>query len=166
MTRHTSSSVDLGAGLPRTAQVFWVCFFNCFCIVNCGESVGIMFNTLFSHSGFAVNITSVFLSIAQLMSGIMSINMPTFLQDINFISPIRYAIRNLAPYTLQSIVFTCTSNGEARNADGSCVIDSGAQVLDLYALNGDAVINLVGLGITTVVYRGLAYGLLKFMRRK
>lgn len=34
--------VDLAAGLPRNAQVFFVCFFNCFCIVNCGESLGIM----------------------------------------------------------------------------------------------------------------------------
>jgi ABC-type multidrug transport system ATPase subunit len=33
---------DLAAGLPRTPQIFFVCFFNCFCIVNCGESLGIM----------------------------------------------------------------------------------------------------------------------------
>jgi ABC-type multidrug transport system ATPase subunit len=40
--------VDLGAGLPRTAQMFFVCFFNCFCIVNCGESLGIMVRALSS----------------------------------------------------------------------------------------------------------------------
>jgi ABC-type multidrug transport system ATPase subunit len=34
--------VDLGGGLPRTAGMFWVCFFNSFCIVSCGESLGIM----------------------------------------------------------------------------------------------------------------------------
>ena len=34
--------VDLAAGLPRTPQVFFVCFFNVFCIVSCGESLGIM----------------------------------------------------------------------------------------------------------------------------
>ena len=34
--------VDLAAGLPRTTQMFFACFFNCFCIVSCGESVGIM----------------------------------------------------------------------------------------------------------------------------
>lgn len=32
----------LATGLPRTAQVFWACFFNCFCLVNYGESFGIM----------------------------------------------------------------------------------------------------------------------------
>jgi ABC-type multidrug transport system ATPase subunit len=34
--------VDLAVGLPRTTQMFFACFFNCFCIVSCGESVGIM----------------------------------------------------------------------------------------------------------------------------
>lgn len=33
---------DLAAGLPRTATMFFICFFNCFCIVNCGESLGII----------------------------------------------------------------------------------------------------------------------------
>lgn len=34
--------VDIAGGLPRTPAVFFVCFFNCFCIVSCGESLGIM----------------------------------------------------------------------------------------------------------------------------
>lgn len=35
----------LATGLPRTPQVFWACFFNCFCLVNYGESFGIMVST-------------------------------------------------------------------------------------------------------------------------
>lgn len=34
--------VDLAGGLERTPQVFFICFFNVFCIVSCGESLGIM----------------------------------------------------------------------------------------------------------------------------
>ncbi|KAF7883015.1 hypothetical protein EAF00_011504 [Botryotinia globosa] len=153
---------DLATGLPRNAQVFFVCFFNCFCIINCGESLGIMFNTLFSHTGFAVNLTSVFLSIAQFMSGIMSIGMPAFLQGVNYLSPIRYAIRNLAPYTLRSIVFTCTD--AQKLPDGSCPINNGVEALNLYDLNTDALWNIIALGICTVIYRSLAYLLLKAMR--
>jgi ABC-type multidrug transport system ATPase subunit len=41
--------VDLGGGLPRTAGMFWVCFFNCFCIVSCGESLGIMVRLTCPH---------------------------------------------------------------------------------------------------------------------
>jgi ABC-type multidrug transport system ATPase subunit len=37
---------DLAAGLPRTPRMFFVNFFNCFCIVNGGESLGIMVSVL------------------------------------------------------------------------------------------------------------------------
>lgn len=150
---------DLGGGLPRTAQMFWVCFFNCFCIVSGGESLGIMFNTLSPHTGFAVNLTSVFLSIAQFMSGVMSINMPTFLQGVNYLSPLRYAIRNLAPYSLRGIMFTCDES--QRLPDGQCPIETGERVLDLYKLNTNPGRNILALGICTVIYRLVAYLLLK-----
>ncbi|KAG4441901.1 hypothetical protein IFR05_002585 [Cadophora sp. M221] len=153
---------DLAAGLPRTPQLFFVCFFNCFCIVSCGESIGIMFNTLFPHTGFAISLTSVFLSISQFMSGVMSINMPAFLQGVNYLSPLRYAIRNLAPYSLSTIHFTC--NESQRLPDGRCPIETGEQVLDLYKLNTDALKNLIALGACTLIYRLAAYVLLKTMR--
>jgi ABC-type multidrug transport system permease subunit len=57
----------LAVGLERDAQTFFIITFNAFCIVSCGESLGIAFNTLFSHTGFSVNIMSVLLSVAQVM---------------------------------------------------------------------------------------------------
>ncbi|CAL3969714.1 unnamed protein product [Diplocarpon coronariae] len=151
--------VDLAAGLPRTPRLFFVCFFNCFCIVSCGESLGIMFNTLFPHTGFAISLTNVFLSISQFMSGVMSIDMPSFLQGVNYLSPLRYAIRNLAPYSLHGLSFTC--HAPQRLPDGHCPIETGEQVLQLYKLDSDPLINLIALGACTVLYRLLAYVLLK-----
>jgi hypothetical protein len=120
------------------------------------------FNTLFSHTGFAVNLTSVFLSVAQFMSGVLSINMPHFLQGVNFLSPIRYAIRNLAPYSLRHIIFTCSA--EQRLPNGECTITTGKQVLQLYDLDANPAVNIAGLAACTIVYRLLAYVLLKGMR--
>ena len=41
-----------------------------FCVVSCGESLGIDFNTLIIDStGFALNITSSLMSIAIIMAG-------------------------------------------------------------------------------------------------
>ena len=57
----------LACALKRDAQTFFIITFNAFCVVNCGESLGIAFNTLFSHTGFSVNIMSVLLSVAQVM---------------------------------------------------------------------------------------------------
>jgi hypothetical protein len=120
------------------------------------------FNTLFSHTGFAVNLTSVFLSVAQFMSGVLSIGMPGFLQALNYLSPIRYAIRNLAPYSLRGIVFHC--NDTQRLPNGECIISTGEQVLQLYDLDTNPAVNIMALGICTVVYRLLAYLILKAKR--
>jgi ABC-type multidrug transport system ATPase subunit len=156
--------VDLGGGLPRTATMFWVCFFNCFCIVSCGESLGIMFNTLFHHTGFAINIMSVLLSISLTMSGILSINMPAFLSALNYLSPVRYAIRNLAPYSLRDIAFTC--NESQRLPDGSCTISNGEDVLRLYNLDVKPGWEVLALGVCVLVYRAVAYLLLRFRRTR
>jgi hypothetical protein len=96
------------------------------------------------------------------MSGILSINMPVFLTGVNYLSPIRYIIRNLAPYSLRDITFTC--NDSQRLPNGECTISTGQQVLQLYDLDTNPGINLMALGVCTLVYRLLAYLLLKAMR--
>jgi ABC-type multidrug transport system ATPase subunit len=60
----------LAVGLERSASTFFIITYNAFCITSCGESLGIAFNTLFTHTGFSVNCMSVFLSVAQVMGKI------------------------------------------------------------------------------------------------
>ncbi|KAJ5294077.1 hypothetical protein N7508_008898 [Penicillium antarcticum] len=131
--------------LHRSITMFLVSIFNCFCIINCGESVGIMFCTLFSHVGFAVNITSVLLSISTILGGVMSLNVNDVLQGINHLSPIKYAIANLAPFSLEGQVFTCEDS--QRLVSGGCPVDSGEQVLRLYNLDKDGPMNVMALGV-------------------
>ncbi|KAJ5095583.1 hypothetical protein NUU61_004939 [Penicillium alfredii] len=148
--------------LKRSAQMFLISAFNCFCIISCGESVGIMFCTLFSHVGFAVNITSTLLSISTILGGVMSLDINDVLQGINHLSPIKYAIANLAPFAMHGQRFGCEP--AQRLADGRCPLDSGEQVLELYNLDKDGPMNVMALGVCTVVYRVVAYALLKAMR--
>jgi hypothetical protein len=96
------------------------------------------------------------------MSGVMSINMPAFLKGVNYLSPLRYAIRNLAPYSLSHILFTCSQ--EQKLPNGQCPIVNGKQVLDLYKLDTDPRLNLAMLGVVTVCYRLLAWALLRVVR--
>ncbi|KAI9850392.1 MAG: hypothetical protein M1838_005725 [Thelocarpon superellum] len=151
--------VDLAVGIPRTVPLFFIMALNCFCIVSCGESVGIIFNTLFHHTGFAVNLTSVILSLATIMTGVLSVNVPAFLQAFNHLSPLKYSLANMAPYSLRGVAFTC--DDDQRLPNGHCPIDTGVQVLDLYGLNTNPGLNLAALGIATVVYRLVSYLLLK-----
>lgn len=149
----------LAAGLHRTASLFFIVALDAFCIVNCGESVGIIFNTFFNHTGFAVNVAFVILSVANIMGGVMSLNIPSFLQAFNHLSPIKWMIGNVAPYTLRGVVFSCT---EAQKLpDGQCPIATGEAALKLYNLDGNAGLNLLAVGICVVVYRMLAFLVLK-----
>ncbi|KAL8948964.1 MAG: hypothetical protein Q9222_004886 [Ikaeria aurantiellina] len=151
----------LAAGLPRTVPLFFIVAFNCFAIVNCGESVGIMFNTLFSHTGFAVNLTSVILSLANVMGGVMSLHIPAFLQAWNHLSPVKWSLGNLAPWTFRGVRFTCPDergcNGQPR---------TGEEVLRLYNLDTDPVTNVAALAVCVVVYRLVAWGILAVRRKR
>jgi ABC-type multidrug transport system ATPase subunit len=155
---------DLAVGFPRTVEMYFVCVFCCFAIVSCGESLGIMFSTLFNHTGFAVNIVSVILSVGQIMAGIMSIDMPVLFKAFNYLSPLKYAVAALAPFSLRDIEFTCDDS--ERLQGGECPISTGEQVLDLYKLNGNAVVNVGALAATVVVYRLAAWALLRVVRTK
>ena len=154
----------LAAGLPRSATLFFVTAFNIFAVVSCGESIGIIFNTLVSHTGFAVSLTSIVLSIATIMGGIMSLDIPSFLQAFNHLSPIKWSVGNLAPYSLRGVVFTCTDFQKLEN--GRCPIETGEDVLKLWGLNGNAKLNVLALGVCVVVYRGLGYLVLKARRTR
>ncbi|KAJ3981793.1 P-loop containing nucleoside triphosphate hydrolase protein [Lentinula detonsa] len=153
---------DIAINLKRTIPMYFIIALNCFCIVSCGESLGIIFNTLFQSTGFALNATSVILSVGTFMGGLMSIDMIGFLQGINYISPLKYATANLLPYTLRGMNFTCDDS--QRLTDGQCPLSTGEQVLDLYKLNVDPAPMLGALVVATVVYRIAAYLILRFSR--
>ena len=60
----------VGVNLQRTVSMHLVIVLVSFCLASCGESVGIMFNTLILDStGFALNITGPLLLISVVMAG-------------------------------------------------------------------------------------------------
>lgn len=152
----------LATGFARSVQVFFVVAYNCFCIVNCGESVAIIFNTLFEHTAFAVNVTSALLSIALLLAGIVSIHLSPFLDWMNYLSPGKWAVGNLAPYHLRGLRLDCDENQRLDN--GVCPLETGEDVLRLYGLDYDPELYLLALGVCMIVYRLVAYLVLKLKK--
>ena len=159
-------SIATGLGPHRSVKLFFIVAFNCFCVVNCGESLGIVFNTFFDNTGFAVNMTSVLLSLATTMGGVMSLEVPAFLNAFNRLSPVYWSLGNLAPYSLQGVKFSCDASQKKNNARGECPLETGEQVLRLYGLDKNAGLNILALGITVVVYRILAFGILAVKKRR
>lgn len=150
--------------IPRSATTFFASFFACFTVVSCGESLGIMFNTLVGHTGFAVNLMGVMLSVANGMAGVLSIHMPAPYKAVNWLSPIRYSTRFLAPYSLRGVKFWCTD--EQRLPNGQCPIETGEQVLELYDFTQDPLVNIAGALACIVIYRLIAWALLRIMRAR
>lgn len=162
------SSVGFGAlvyavNFKRTAAFTFIAAFNCFAIITCGESVGIIFCTLFkSHVGFSVQVMSIILSVANILGGIMSLNIPSFLEAWNYLSPIKYQVANMAAYGLRDETFTCS---DAQKVDGRCPLGTGEDVLRLYNLDVNPGANLAALGACVVVYRLVAFLVLWAARR-
>ncbi|KAI5294087.1 hypothetical protein KEM52_004719 [Ascosphaera acerosa] len=149
-------------GIKKDIKTALILAFDAFCLINCGESLGIVACTLFTNVGFAVNILSLFLSIATIMGGVMSLKVPGFLAALNHLSPLKYSLANIAPYALTGVHFTCKDS--QRLPDGSCPISTGEQVLQMYKLDKAPKYWVLGTGVATIIYRLLAYAVLKMAR--
>jgi hypothetical protein len=142
--------------LETSFSMFLIASFSCFCIVTCGESLGIIFGTLFSsYAGLPIHICSTFISIGSTMGGILSLKVPMPLQAFNYLSPIKYMIASLATFSMHDRKFSCSVEDE------QCSMVTGEEVLTLFKLNVDGQLNLIALGVATVAYRLIALGVVK-----
>ena len=69
----------------------------------------------------------------------------------------------MAPYTLRGLTFTCE---DWQKVNGQCPITTVEQVLNLYKLNKNPEMNIMALGICAIVYRILAYVVLKMVKER
>ncbi|KAI9333586.1 hypothetical protein BDR26DRAFT_1010094 [Obelidium mucronatum] len=135
--------VGLQANLGYTTLCIFACVF-------CGESIGMTFNTFFSKPGFSLQLMTLLFATLQQMSGLFSVSMPKFVEDLNYLSVLRYSSRILAAQEFLPSFST------------------GSDVMALFGFpEGDyhVVLNVVGLIICVVVYRLIAFVVLKIMFR-
>ncbi|KAK0471076.1 P-loop containing nucleoside triphosphate hydrolase protein [Armillaria novae-zelandiae] len=158
--------VSISANLGRTVSIFFITALNGLCIVNAGESLGMIINTLLTQdTSLALSITNILMSVAMYIAGLMSLNMPRFLEYLNKLNPLGYSVRNMMPYVLRGQTFTC--GDDQRLTDGSCAISTGEQVLEIFNLKDvNAPLNLYAVVISAVVYRLLAYAVLKVVKSR
>ncbi|KAK0502128.1 P-loop containing nucleoside triphosphate hydrolase protein [Armillaria luteobubalina] len=158
--------VSIAANLGRTIPIFFITALNGLCIVNAGESLGMIMNIFLTQdTSLALSITNILMSIAMYIAGLMSLNMPRFLRYMNKLNPLGYSVRNMMPYVLRGQTFTC--GDDQRLTDGSCAISTGEQVLEIFNLKDvNAPLNLCAVVVSAVVYRLLAYVVLKVVKSR
>ena len=88
--------------------------------------------------------------------------MPAFFKGVNYVSPGKYAAAAMAIQTFTDFEFTCTD--AQRLPDGSCPIQTGRQVLDLFNYHTSLASNLGALVAVTVAYRLIAYAVLRLSK--
>lgn len=149
-------------GLPRTPEMFFAIAYVSFLITFCGESLGIITNTIFHHAGFAVNVVSIILSIGTFMAGIMSLQMDSVLKGINWISPLKYGMSILLNMAFSDdVTFKC-DEASSRDVNGDCVFNNGGDVLRQYALKAPYKKFFGVLLVVAFIYRFvIAYGILR-----
>ena len=91
-----------------------------------------------------------------------SLNISSFLQAWNHLSPSKYLVANLAAYSMHGQTFSCTPEQEV---GGKYPIRTGEDALRLYNLGVNAHLNLMALVITTVINRSAAYGVLRSVKK-
>ena len=154
----------------NTSVVNFFCFaLTIFCLVNLGESIGIIFCSLVMHVGFSVSMTNSVLGVVNVMSGLMSSDMPIVLDGINRVSPVPYFTRLITVNEFDtSSRFTCTTFEIENN---QCLYRTGSEVLSLLTSPGSSAMPfdpnqftlyiVVGCALT-IGYRYIAYVILRW----
>lgn len=150
-------------GLHRTAKLVFLTAYAGFAVASCGESLGIMFFSLFSHLGLAINISTLVMALSVPLGGVLAVDVTGFLQWINHVNPIKWQVNAMASEQLRGVEFTCEQGQRLPN--GACPIETGEQVLALYKLDKFSTGECAGfLAIIAVSIRVLAYVVLKLRR--
>lgn len=144
--------VVFGVGLPRNASMLFGMLATCFISVNVGDSLGIIMNSIFRHTGMATNFLANLVTVGFFMGGTMSIQLPPFFQAWNYLSPMRYAVLICTKLGFQNQNFACGSEAE------SCTLRTGREVLKHYNLENNLGVSLGGLVACLVMYRVIAIG--------
>ena len=92
----------------------------------------------------------------------MSIDMPAFINGVNYLNPCKYAAATISIKAFTNFEFTCTDT--QRLLDGSCPTRTGQQVLDLLNYHMSLASNIGALVAVTVVYRLIAYTVLRLSK--
>lgn len=113
-------------GLPRTTGMFFTMLYVSFAAVNCGESAGIFFNSIFTHMGLVTNILANIFMLGLFMAGTMSLEMPVFFQIWNFLSPAKYIALLCVNMGFRGVKFKCVAE--------NCTLSTGEKILEVYQM--------------------------------
>ncbi|KAF9434995.1 hypothetical protein BGZ76_007082 [Entomortierella beljakovae] len=131
---------------------FWIVMFG---YINAGESIGMIFSAFTTNDGLSTTIMSTVIGIFALMTGIMTLNMPQWLDGLNYISVLKYGTVILTRNEFEKKEFECSSNDISL---GACTFQTGESVIELLNFQNLNWSLYMGLFVVIVIsYRVLAW---------
>lgn len=144
-----SALIVFAVGLPRTVEMYFSMFLTSFAALSCGESIGILGNSIFDHMGLATNVLLNFAMISIFMAGTMAAKMPAIFNALNFINPMSYAAGLCTTIGFTDQKFTCTTP--------TCTLNTGEKILQSFGFPGNILPISVGALVACIVfYRAIA----------
>ncbi|RKO95800.1 hypothetical protein CAUPRSCDRAFT_12498 [Caulochytrium protostelioides] len=107
--------------------------------------------------GVSVQIISVLIIVPSVMAGFLSVNMPVFLDRINYVSVLRWTARVLSSALFRGLTFTCT---DGERATGQCTWTTGDAVLRFLGFETHIGRDLAIAIAITVAHRALAWAVM------
>ncbi|KAG7886199.1 hypothetical protein KL936_005116 [Ogataea polymorpha] len=147
-------------GFQYDVGLFFTMVYTSALVINAGESVGLSFNTMFDHPGFALNVISIICSVGVAMAGLLAMTLDSFLRALNYLSPAHYCVMSIS-----NLVFTkklklyCTD--EERVNNGECLFNTGEDVMKSYNLKVNLKLYLILIAIVTICHRLIPLVLLR-----
>jgi ABC-type multidrug transport system ATPase subunit len=149
--------------LSERFEVYLVIAYTSFAIINCGESLGIMFLSFIEHTALALSVMSVVLSTCTALNGAFSLDMLSWIGALNSLSPSKWQVQAALSSSLRGVKFSCDDTELLDH--GECPVSSGDQLLELYNMDVSTAKAACILAAVTIGYRLLAYIALKIRCR-
>jgi len=153
-------------GFQGGAHQFFYFFAVVLCYANAGESIGMIFLSLFTASGFSLTGTNMLLSFFTMMTGLVSLNVPPFIDYISYISIMRWGTRVLFLSEFHDLPITCDFDPLHGHLK-PCIVNNGEQAIQMFRQNDVSL--ETALGITfflAIIYRVIAFVLFYLERRR
>ncbi|KAG8903628.1 hypothetical protein FRB99_002933 [Tulasnella sp. 403] len=164
---------NIGAGMQTNARIFFEFAFAEWALLSTGESIGLMFGSFTNSMGFNVSyvrpssyycifsnplfpsLVSTFITILVQMCGVVSVSIPTWLNDLAWSTTLKHSTRIVMINECVGLRLHCTPD---QVASGECLVQTGEELLALLGWKDWQTKRYVGiLFALTVAYRLLAW---------
>lgn len=121
--------MNLLAGLTTSPRIYFQFVASTFAVQSMGESVGIIFSAFTPSMGLSVSLVSTILSIMMQFSGLTSLSVPQWLQDLAWATPLKTAARILVINEASGLQLDCPPE---TIVSGECLVQNGQDLLNLF----------------------------------